>query len=745
MEKMVVIKKDGKQEPFEIRLLHKAVEYSAECCRGLRLEGGSVKEQLFENGTHLSDVEWERFDDIVYEELGALVDGHVHTSILHLITIAALERVALDVALAYKEFHYEKKQFAKSLEQAVDEREHVSADTSNANADARLSSAIKCLSGDCFEKSANMAQLMTEQDRWAHELGLLYWHDLSNLRAYPYNCCVFRGDGIISHPFSINGVTYNVPESLEEAFGTVRDIIFCIASNQYGGCTCPRVDTLLAPFAEKEYQQKVSYFLSLGLHRSVAEKEAHKCVIAVMERGFTQWEIHFNTLASSRGDYPFITITGGADASSGSHPWAALLWSAALRVRRKGQGEEGKKRPVLFPKLVFLYDENLHGMGGELEWLFKDAVKCNTATMYPDYLSLTGKGYVCDIYKKYGKIISPMGCRAFLSPWYERGGMYPADEFDVPVYEGRFNIGVISLNLPMIYGVAKRDGVDFYILLDYCLELIRRAFKRRFRKLAQLPASRNPLMFMEGGAYNPDTNAPARLKADERIAPLLKCATASFGVTALNELQMFYNGKSLVEDGAFALEVMEYINNKIEQFKKADGHLYAVYGTPAEKLCGLQAKQLKKQFGVIPGVSDREYVSNSFHCHVTENITPFKKQDLEQRFWNYFNGGKIQYVKYPLRYNEEAIIFLVRRAMELGFYEGVNLDLNFCADCGHSFDGLDGDCPCCGSSNIFSINRMNGYLGFSRQGNTSQKGYDSKKHSRFNPPKMAEIRERVSM
>lgn len=656
-----------------------------------------------------------------------------------------ITKVALDVAEAYREFHFEKKQWKKQLEKAMEERENLSADTSNANADARLASSIKVLVADGYEKSANMSQLMTAQDREAHLKGALYWHDLSALQTYPYNCCVFNGQAIMSHSFSINGVTYPVASSMREAFSNIEDIIFCIASNQYGGCTCPRIDTLLAPFAEKEYQTSFSYFRSLGLDESRAMQLAYDHTLDEMRMGFKSMEIRFNTVGSSRGDYPFITLTGGADATSYSKPWASLLWDTALKVRAKGQGEEGKRRPVLFPKLVFLYDANLHGNGKVLNWLFEDAVKCSSVTMYPDYLSLSGNGYVPEMYKKYGKIVSPMGCRAFLSPWYERGGLHPADERDEPVFEGRFNIGVISLNLPMIFGEAKESGVDFYMLLDYYLELIRRAFKRRYRKLAQLPASRNPLMFMEGGAYNPVTNGPARLKADERIAPLLKCATASFGITALQELQKFYNGKSLVEDGQFALEVLAHINKRVEEFKKEDGNLYAIYGTPAESLCGVQARQLRERFGIIPGVSDREYVSNSFHCHVTEDISPIQKQDLEYRFWNLCNGGKIQYVKYPLQYNRDAIRSLVQRAMEMGFYEGVNLDLNFCSDCGKAFDGIDGNCPCCGSPNIYSISRMNGYLGYSRQGSTTEKGYDSIVHSRFNPAKRSEIRERVSM
>jgi ribonucleoside-triphosphate reductase len=399
-----------------------------------------------------------------------------------------------------------------------------------------------------------------------------------------------------------------------------------------------------------------------------------------------------------------------------------------FKVRMNGQGKPGHKKPVLFPKLVFLYDENLHGPGGELEDVFEAGIECSSKSMYPDWLSLTGEGYVPSMYKKYGKIISPMGCRAFLSPWYERGGMEPADENDEPVFVGRFNIGAISLHLPMILAKARQESKDFYEVLDYYLELIRQLHQRTYDYLGEMRASTNPLAYCEGGFYG------GNLGIHDKIKPLLKSATASFGITAFNELQQLYNKKSLFEDGKFALDVLKYINDKINEFKHEDGHLYAIYGTPAESLCGLQITQFRAKYGVIENVSDREYVSNSFHCHVTEDITPIEKQDSEARFWNLSNGGKIQYVKYPIAYNKEAIKTLVRRAMKMGMYEGVNMSLAYCDDCGHEELEMD-VCPVCGSTNLTKIERMNGYLSYSRV----------KGDTRLNAAKMAEIAERKSM
>lgn len=286
----------------------------------------------------------------------------------------------------------------------------------------------------------------------------------------------------------------------------------------------------------------------------------------------------------------------------------------------------------------------------------------------------------------------------------------------------------VTLHLPMIYAKACEENKPFFEVLDYYLEMVRTIHKRTYAYLGELRAGCNPVGFCEGGFYG------GNLKHSDKIAPLLKPMTASFGITALNELEQLATGKSLVEGGEFSLKTMEYINDKVNQFKKEDGWLYAIYGTPAESLCGLQIKQFREKYGRIDNVSDRPYTTNSFHCHVTANISPVKKQDLELRFWNLFNGGKIQYVRYPDGNNIHAIRTLVRRAMRMGYYEGVNLALSYCDDCGHQETNMD-TCPKCGSKNLTKIDRMNGYLSYSRVAGDT----------RLNEAKMAEIAERVSM
>ena len=703
-----VIKKDGSREAFNVQKVVNAVAKSA--YRAL---------------TKFTAEDNEKICTLVIKHINEMDTDEIPIPVMHNIVESTLEEVKPIVAKSYRDYRNYKQDFVRMLDDVYKKSQSIMyiGDKENANTDSALVSTKRSLIFNQLNKELYQKFFMTTEEIQACRDGYIYVHDMS-ARRDTMNCCLFDVQTVLTGGFEMGNIWYNEPKTLDTAFDVIGDIVLSAASQQYGGFTVPSVDLILEPYAEKSYEKYVEKYKNLGIDDATAEAEAYKDVTRDFEQGFQGWEYKFNTVASSRGDYPFITVTAG----TGTGRFAKLGTIQMLNVRRKGQGKKECKKPVLFPKIVFLYDENLHGPGKELEDVFEAGVLCSAKTMYPDWLSLTGKGYVASIYKQYGKIISPMGCRAFLSPWYERGGMHPADDNDVPVFVGRFNIGAVSLHLPMILAKARKESRDFYEVLDYYLELIRQLHIRTYAYLGEMRASTNPLAYCEGGFLG------GHLKLTDKIKPLLKAATASFGITALNELQELYNGKSLVEDGEFAVQVLEHINKKVNEFKEADGNLYAIYGTPAENLCGLQVQQFRKKYGIIEGVSDREYVSNSFHCHVTEDITPIQKQDLENRFWDLSNGGKIQYVKYPIDYNIEAVKTLIHRAMDMGFYEGVNLSLAYCDDCGHQELEMD-VCPKCGSRNLTKIDRMNGYLSYSRvHGDT-----------RLNDAKMAEIAERKSM
>lgn len=703
-----IIKKDGSLEPFNMNKVVNAV-------------GKSAYRALYE----FTVDEKKHICEFVKSRIDALENKDIPISLMHNIVEGALDEVKPIVAKSYRDYRNYKQDFVHMMDDVYKKTQAIMyvGDRENANTDSALVSTKRSLIFNQFNKSLYEKFFLTTEEIQASREGYIYVHDMS-ARRDTMNCCLFNISEVLKGGFEMGNVWYNEPKSLDTVFDVCGDIILSAAGQQYGGFTVPEVDKLLAPYAEHSYEKYIRKYVGLGVSEDMAANQALADIRREFEQGFQGWEYKFNTVASSRGDYPFITVTAGL----GTERFARMATETLLYVRKNGQGKPDHKKPVLFPKIVFLYDEKLHGEGGELEDIFEEAIECSSRTMYPDWLSLSGEGYISEIYQKYGKVISPMGCRAFLSPYWERGGQAPADDNDTPVYIGRFNIGVVSLHLPMILAKAREESRDFYEVLDYYLNMIRQLHIRTYSYLGDMKASTNPLGYCQGGFLG------GHLDLHDKIAPLLDAATASFGITALNELQVLYNGKTLVQDGEFALEVMKHINEKVAEFKAEDHHLYAIYGTPAENLCGLQVRQFREKYGIIPGVSDREYVSNSFHCHVAEKITPIEKQDLEKRFWEYFNGGKIQYVRYPIDYNLEAIKTLIRRAMKYGFYEGVNMSLSYCDDCG--YEQLEMDvCPRCGSRNLTKIDRMNGYLAYSRtHGDT-----------RLSDSKMAEIADRISM
>lgn len=718
-----VIKKDGTIEPYNEQKIIDACNKAA-------------RRAMYE----LSDNDYAQILNDVLTKIDESYDEDTDIEIydMHNIVESVLEEDFPTVAKMYKEYRNYKKDFVHMMDKVYERSQSIRyiGDKSNANTDSALVATKRSLiynelSGELYKKF-----FLTHDEKQAAKDGYIYIHDRS-ARLDTFNCDLFRVGEVMKGGFEMGNIWYNEPNYLDTAFDVMGDIILSTAAQQYGGFTVPEVDKILEPYAEKSYEKyyqeymkiadDIEYERVLEIHSKKASEYATGKVQRDFEQGWQGIEMKLNSVGSSRGDYPFVTMTIGL-ATSKFGKMAAI---SLLKVHSEGQGKKGFKRPVLFPKIVFLYDKNLHGDGSDKypsADVFNAGIDCSSKTMYPDWLSLTGDGYVAEMYKKYGKVVSPMGCRAFLSPWYEKGGMHPIDENDKPIFEGRFNLGVVSLHLPMILAKARRESKDFYEVLDYYLELIRELHKRTYDYIGELRASVNPIAFCEGGLLG------GNLKPTDKIKTILPPMTMSYGITALNELQRLYNGKSIREDGQFALEVMQYINDYTNRIKEEDHILYAIYGTPAESLCGLQIEQFRKIYGIIENVSDKPYVSNSFHCHVSEQMSPIEKQDKEGRFWNLFNGGKIQYCRYNLGYNKEAIKTLILRAMDKGFYEGVNLAMCYCEDCGYQQVEMD-ICPKCGSKMITKIDRMNGYLGFTRvHGET-----------RYNEAKNAEIADRVSM
>ena len=755
---MKIIKKDSSLVDFDFGKIKAAVTKSADRVN-----------------VHFTDEQWKRMEEIVLSEMKK--DGSENFPVIkmHSFVELALDSIDPSVAKSYRDYRNYKTEFVRMMDETIKtvDQLNFTADRSNANTTSALVSTKRTLTYNAFSKQLYMSTFLSNDEKQAENEGYIYIHDISS-RLLTYNCCLFDMGRVLQGGFEWENIGYNEPKDVRTACNLISDITLNCAAMQYGGFTIPEIDSVLAPYAEKSYKKYKAEYKALiedtdGIY---SEEKADKYAITKtrrdLQQGFQGFEHTFNTVASSRGDYPFTTFTGGCDESR----FGSLVWSVCLEVRKNGQGHPGHKRPAIFPKLVFLYTKELHSEGKPLYWLYKEGIECSGKAMYPDWLSLdlpdeniveeSAKKHVepaiAKVFHKYHKfgvsrwildennnvkenpewvdaIISPMGCRAYLSPLYQSGNLQPVDENDRPIFTGRFNGGAISLNLPMILRKAQSEKKDFFEVLKYYLDMINRIHIKTYDFLCKLRASCNPVAFCEGGFDTLKPSDPIKRDVDK--------ATFSYGFTALNEVQELYNGHSLYEErnnpDCFAYKVLSYISDYVEDkkahWKKDVPYIAALYGTPAESLCGTQLEQFKKKYGVIKNVSDRAYFTNSFHMHVSEDITPFQKQDAEFRYFHIASGGHIQYCRFTSGMNLDYISECVQRAMKLGFYFGVNIEKSYCNDCGTEVDDDEKTCKHCGSDNITEINRVCGYLGYSKVNGTTK----------MNDAKMAEIHDRKSM
>ena len=384
-----------------------------------------------------------------------------------------------------------------------------------------------------------------------------------------------------------------------------------------------------------------------------------------------------------------ITFTFALDTTR----FGKMVSEALLQVRRKGLGQTGV--PAVYPKLVFLYTDLIHGEGQENEDIFKSAIQTSSKCMYPDYLSLDN-GYLGEVYHRTGKAISPMGCRAFLSEYKNEEGE--------SIFTGRGNCGAITLNLPRFAIKSNGDMNTFYKLIDENFAKAIKVHQFTYNRMRKVKAKTNPLLFVHGGCH-------IQLDYEDTIEKVIDTFTWSIGYIGLDETIKALTGKQIHECPGLGVEILTHIDNLLQQAKKDTGLRLAMYSTPAESLCYKFLDKDKADFGVIEGVTDKEYYTNSFHMDVRAKLDPDQKMLLELPMFNIATGGRIVYNEYPHTKNIQAIVECVRYAMSLGLYYGVNLQLDSCSDCGYQ-DEIEGQCPRCGSTNILSINRICGYLGY---------------------------------
>ena len=707
MKELQVIKKDGAKEPFDASKIIECVKLAAN-----RINVVIPKYKL------------EALEDDIYNYFSddpVLKNFPISTKDLHSIVIRLLEDNAIvDVANSYKEYRDYKTSYAASWEHIRKSADDILylGDRENANFDSSLSSTKGSLIRGAATKELYKQFYLTKEENRLIERGDIYIHDLRDMILNNINCCLFDMGNVLRGGFEMSNVKYTEPKSVLSALQVIGDITLVATAQQFGGFTITEIDKILLPYCKKTLTASYDEGMAYSMKEKDANDYAWERMLRELEQGFQSLELKLNTVPCSRGDFAFTTLTFGQwsypdevnDCYKFSEDEKQILETICkviLHTRMKGHG--GK--PVVFPKLVYLYDKDQIANDIHSQRVFDECIRCSCQCMYPDYLSLN-HGKVADIYKRTGAITSPMGCRAYLTEWHD-------PKTGEAITTGRCNIGAVSLNLPLLWEVSKNEGISFHKIIEERFNTIINFFERRYKILADTKACTNPLAFCQGGLYE------GNLNPDDKIGNLTRYMTASIGVTALHEL------KEISLDNSIGIKVLNYLNRLIEDAKKRTGHLYALYGTPAESLCQTQAEQYNKYVG--KHVYD--YFTNSFHRHVSEDITPFEKQDLEEWAFHQVNGGHIQYVRLDNPENFDAAKAIIQRGMLKGFYQGVNFDSAYCNSCGKHSTNVMWKCPHCGSSDLTVISRVCGYLGYSNVNG----------HSRMNDGKMKEISERKSM
>ena len=513
--------------------------------------------------------------------------------------------------------------------------------------------------------------LLPEKIVKAHQEGILYFHDADYFVQPIFNCCLINIGDMLDNGTVMNGKLIESPKSFQVACIVMTQIIAAVASNQYGGQS---VDIKhLGKYLRKsynKYKKQIEEKYKGKLSGSTIEELVDARVRHELESGVQTIQYQINTLMTTNGQTPFVTLFLHLDEKDPYIKENAMIIEEILKQRIQGvKNEAGVYVTPAFPKLVYVLDENNCLKGGKYDYLTRLAVKCSAKRMYPDYISAKK---MRENYE--GNVFSPMGCRSFLSPWKDENGNYK--------FEGRFNQGVVSINLPQIAIIADGDEDKFWKLLDERLELCKEALMCRHYALLGTTSDISPIHWQYG--------AIARLEKGEKIDKLLYggYSTMSLGYIGIYEMTKLMKGVSHTtpEGHDFALKVMKYLRGATDKWKKETNIGFALYGTPAESLCYKFARLDKEKFGTIKDVTDKGYYTNSYHVDVREKIDAFEKLSFESEFQKISSGGAISYVEIPNMQNnilalESAVKFIYDNIQ----YAEFNTKSDYCQVCG--FDG----------------------------------------------------------
>lgn len=575
----------------------------------------------------------------------------------------------------------------------------------NSNKNAAVASTQRDLIAGEVSKDLSRRMLLPEKLRKAHDDGVLHFHDMDYFLQPIFNCCLINIKDMLENGTVMNGKLIESPKSFQVACTIMTQIIAAVASSQYGGqsVNVKHLGKYLRRSREK-YLKQVRNKYSNKLSEDLIEKIVDDRVYDELKSGVQTIQYQINTLMTTNGQSPFVTLFLELDPNDEYIEEVTKIIEEILKQRYEGiKNEKGVYITPAFPKLVYVLDEFNCLKGGKYDYLTKLAVKCSSKRMYPDYISAKK---MRENYE--GNVFSPMGCRSFLSPYKNEKGEY--------IFEGRFNQGVVSLNLPQIGILSGQDEEKYMNILDERLELAYEALMARHNRLLGTKSDISPIHWQYG--------AIARLKKGEKIDKYLMngYSTISLGYIGLYEATKLVKGVShTTKEGLdFALKIMHKLRDACDKWKRETNIGFGLYGTPAESLCYRFARIDKERFGSIKDITDKGYYTNSYHVDVRENIDAMSKFEFESQFQSISNGGAISYVEIPnLAKNLEAIEEVVKFIYDHIQYAEFNTKSDFCHIC--NFDGEiiineDGEweCPQCHNKDHSKMNvtrRTCGYLG----------------------------------
>ena len=575
----------------------------------------------------------------------------------------------------------------------------------NSNKNATMAATQRDLIAGEVSKDLTKRLMLPEKISKAHEQGVLHFHDADYFIQPIFNCCLINIGDMLDNGTVMNGKMIESPRSFQVACTVMTQIIASVASSQYGGQS---VDIRhLGKYLRRSYDKFTTSILEAAdgnIDADTLERLTNERLRYELKGGVQTIQYQINTLMTTNGQSPFVTLFLNLQENDPYLKENAMIVEEILRQRLQGiKNDEGVYVTPAFPKLVYVLDEHNCLKGGKYDYITRLAVKCSAKRMYPDYISAKK---MRENYE--GNVFSPMGCRSFLSPWKDENGNYK--------FEGRFNQGVVSLNLPQIGILAKGDEEKFWKLLDERLELCYEALMCRHNALKGIKSDVSPVHWQYG--------AIARLKKGETIDKYLEngYSTISLGYIGLYELTKLMKGVSHTDPVGedFALRVMNRLRGACEKWKAKTGLGFGLYGTPAESLCYRFARIDKERFGSIEDVTDKGYYTNSYHVDVREKIDAFSKFKFESQFQNISSGGAISYVEIPnMRHNLEALEEVVKFIYDNIQYAEFNTKSDYCHVCG--FDGEitinddnEWECPACHNKDhgkLTVIRRTCGYLG----------------------------------